>query len=118
MRRFGGGSAEKPGSHGRNFGDGDFPLLLSFVSPALLAEEGDVLLRVRVGVEDLEVDLLAAAEFLPVGIIGLHGDEALKVGLDLAIEGEDGLPLFVLVVLLVEEAMRGRQGLGFPPWVF
>lgn len=121
MRRFGGGSAEKPvkdGSHGRNFGDSDFPLLLPFVSPALLAGDGDVLLRRGVGVEALEVGLLAAAGFLPVGVVGLHGDEALNVGLDLVSEGEDGLPLFVLVVLLVDEAVLGRRGLGFPPWGF
>lgn len=116
VRRFGGGSAEKPerdGSQGPILGDNDFPLLLAFVGPNLFADDGDVLLRRSVGVRDLEVDLLAAIVFLPVGVVGLHGEEDLNVGLDLLVsEGDKGLPLLVLTVLLVDEAVLGRLGLG------
>lgn len=96
------------GSHGHNFGDSDRPWLLPFEHPVLLAEDGDELLRHRVGVEDLKADLLAVDEDLPVGVMGLHGEEGRMVGLDLVREGEDGLALFVLVVQLVDETVLGR----------
>lgn len=119
MRRFGGTSEEKPGiddSHGRDFGDSDFPRFLRLTEPALLGQEvGDVFVRRRVGVEDLDVVLLAVAEALLLGVEGLpDGVEGCNVGLELVIEGEDGLALVVLAVLLAEEGVLGLRGLGFP----
>lgn len=117
MRRFGGGSEEKPGidgSHGRNFGDSDFPRVFPLLELALFTEgdriTGDVFKRLRSGVPDLEV-----TEVLLPGVVGLQdGDEGRKIGLELVTEGEDDLPLLVLVVLHVELAVPGRRGLKFP----